>query len=352
MICNLCNKSFGRQGGSFNKHLLKEHNIIDYLSYIIQTEYDNKHPLCSCGCGEKTIFHNNEFKKFIHGHNIYLLSKKIKESRPISEIVELYNEGKTGDEISQIFNIDRSYIFKILSEHSIIRDQSKRKIKYKIDDSIFEIIDNEEKAYWFGFLFADGYINYKKNSITLCLSNKDFNILENFKLFLKTEKEIRKNNKFSSKVVIENKKIANDLKINGLLQAKTHILKFPKIKKNLIRHFIRGYFDGDGCVTYGKKLNKNCSISITSTLNFLKEIDKYIEIHFCYSKRHKGRDNEIYTINSGGIGNLMKFYSYLYKNSNFYMDRKKIKFEDWFKYYFDNFKLNKKTIEMKNNLGL
>jgi hypothetical protein len=57
-------------------------------------------------------------------------------------------------------------------------------------------------------------------------------------------------------------------------------------------------------------------------------------------------------MNTGGICNLMKFYSYLYNNSSFYMDRKKNKSENWFKYYFDNFKLNSKTIEMKNNLGL
>lgn len=52
MKCNLCNKNFGRQGGYFNKHLLREHKIQDFKSYVVLTEFDNIHPLCRCGCGE------------------------------------------------------------------------------------------------------------------------------------------------------------------------------------------------------------------------------------------------------------------------------------------------------------
>lgn len=353
MLCKLCNKKFGRQGGSFNKHILNEHKLKDYLSYTIFVDCNNIHPVCSCGCGQKTTFHNNRFMKFIHGHNAIYESNRIKESRPVEDIINLYNNGMTGDEISNLFKLDRSYIFKILKEESIIRDQSKRKIKYKIDDTVFEKIDSEEKAYWLGFLYADGYINLRKNSISLCLSNCDMNMLDKFNNFLKTDKKIRNNNKNSSKVVIENKKICGDLIKNGLIQAKTHILKFPDIiPKYLIRHFIRGYFDGDGCVTYGKKLGKNCQISITSTLNFLNEIDRYVDINFVYTKRHKERNDKIYTIVSGGICNLIIFYDYLYKDSNILLERKKLKFEEWFKYYFENTNISKKTKELKNKFNI
>ena len=347
MICKLCNETFGRQGGSFNKHLFKDHNISDYKSYIIKIEYNDKYPLCGCGCGCETTYRNNEFKTFIHGHNSALDSKILKESRPNKDIIELYNSGKTGDEISDIFNINRAYIFKILKEYTKIRDFSARKIKYKIDDTIFEKIDNEEKAYWFGFLYADGYINYDKNSITLCLSNIDIDILYNFSKFLKTDKPIRNNNDNSCKVVIENKKITNDLRKLGLIQCKTHILKFPKINKNLKNHFIRGYFDGDGCITYGSKLNKNANVSITSTLNFLKEIDNNIDVNFTYNKRHKDRDDNILTMVSGGIVNIMKFYNYIYKDASIYMCRKKKKFNEWFDFYFSNTKCKPNTIEIK-----
>lgn len=353
MLCKLCNKNFGRQGGSFNKHLLNVHGFQDYLSYILFVDYNNIHPVCLCGCGQKITFHNNKFMKFIHGHNGIYESNRIKESRPVEEIINLYISGMTGDEISNLFKLDRSYVFKILKENSITRNESESKIKFKIDDTIFEQIDSEEKAYWFGFLYADGYVNSSKNSVSLCLSNCDINILEKFNKFLKTDKKIRNNNGNSSKVVIENKKICGDLTRNGLIQAKTHILKFPStISSDLVRHFIRGYFDGDGCVTYGKKLSKNCQISITSTLNFLNEIDKYIDINFVYTKRHKERDDKIYTIVSGGICNLIIFYDYLYRDSNIFLERKKLKFEEWFKYYFENTNISKKTKELKNKFNI
>lgn len=129
-------------------------------------------------------------------------------------------------------------------------------------------------------------------------------------------------------------------------------MTFPKIDKKLINHFTRGYFDGDGCITYGKNIKNPASISITSTMSFLKEIDTEININFSYVKRHKDRDDEIFTITSGGIGNLIKFYVFLYNDSTISMQRKKIKFENWFKNYFNNFKISNKTLELKKLLKI
>lgn len=41
----------------------------------------------------------------------------------------------------------------------------------------FENIDTEEKAYWLGFLYADGYVNANEDKIELCLAEKDFHHL-------------------------------------------------------------------------------------------------------------------------------------------------------------------------------
>ena len=276
MLCKICSKYFGRQGGSFNRHLLSDHGIDDYKSYILIVDFNNQHPLCQCGCNEETTYINNKFKKYKHGHNAYVKSRDIESNRPIELILKLYDSGKTGNQISEILNLDRSYIFKIINRYSKTRDASNCKIQYKIDDSVFESIDSEEKAYWLGFLYADGYLNDSRNSITLALSNIDIDTLLRFKSFLKSDKKIRRNNDNSSKVVIENKKVYKDLIEKGLHQSKTHTIKFPNIVGDLKRHFIRGYFDGDGCITYGKKLSKYATISIVSNMQFLKEIDESI----------------------------------------------------------------------------
>lgn len=78
-------------------------------------------------------------------------------------------------------------------------------------------------------------------------------------------------------------------------------------------------------------------------------MEEISDVKFWLHKRHKERDNEIMTISSGGITNIIKFYHYLYNESSIYMDRKKDKFERWFNWYFDNIKRpHNKTLELKS----
>lgn len=69
----------------------------------------------------------------------------------------------------------------------------------------------------------------------------------------------------------------------GCIPNKSLILKFPDenlVPKNLIKHFIRGYFDGDGCISYSF-LNKEKDIisprlSLLGTENFLNGCMEYL----------------------------------------------------------------------------
>lgn len=352
MICDLCGKNYGRQGGSFNKHLIK-HNIDSYVNYIIISKYNNIRPLCKCGCGKETTLVGINFKDYFHGHNAIDFHNENNKLKPNNTIIDMYLSGISGLKISKLLKLDRTYIYSVLRYNNILKNMSETKRKYKINESIFEKINTEEKAYWLGFLFADGYNHIKKSTVTLSLSDIDFIMLEKFKFFLQTDKPIRKNSEGSHKVVIENKKISSDLKNKGVIQKKTHKLEFPEfLNISLERHFIRGYFDGDGCVTYGKLLNAYSSVSIVSCKKFLDELKKRIDVNFSYNKRHKDRNDEILTLSTGGIKNIMKIYDYFYKDGGVFMPRKKEKFEKWFKWYFENLKSHKKTIELKNNLKI
>jgi len=119
----------------------------------------------------------------------------------------------------------------------------------------------------------------------------------------------------------------------------------------LDNHFIRGYFDGDGCITYGKKINKNCTISIVSNKEFLDTIVKKICINFSYTKRHKQKNDNILTVTTGGIKNILVFYDYIYTNSNIHLIRKKIKFNDWINHYLDSYKIQNKTNKLLNKIN-
>ena len=73
----------------------------------------------------------------------------------------------------------------------------------------------------------------------------------------------------------------------GCVPNKSLILKFPKLSiflnpKDLVKHFVRGYIDGDGCISYvktnPKDINSNYSpsVSILGTKDFLTVLSYYM----------------------------------------------------------------------------
>ena len=58
------------------------------------------------------------------------------------------------------------------------KSASELKRKYPIQEDFFDVIDTEEKAYVLGLLYADGYNNTDRNSVSLSLKESDKEILE------------------------------------------------------------------------------------------------------------------------------------------------------------------------------
>lgn len=138
----------------------------------------------------------------------------------------------------------------------------------------FKYIDSEEKAYWLGFLYADGCITTDKKYIILELSSEDLEHIKRFKDDIQAHQKIRiykRNNIEYARLCIGCKEMVLDLIKVGCIPHKTFNIVFPEaniIPKNLIRHFIRGVFDGDGCISITNRKKKNKIYNIY-TLSFL-----------------------------------------------------------------------------------
>lgn len=130
------------------------------------------------------------------------------------------------------------------------------KRKYDIDEDYFDVIDTQNKAYALGLYYADGSVASNGGTLVrLSLQECDKEILDKLNsefggnrklLFIEYHK---KNKNWSNQycLSISNKKLHNDLIKHGCLPNKSLILKFPTtVPYDLTRHFIRGYFDGDG----------------------------------------------------------------------------------------------------------
>lgn len=166
----------------------------------------------------------------------------------IQKIIELRKSGKGVTEIGKILNIDRVAVSRNLKKLGY--DTSRN----PLIKNIFHIIDTEEKAYWLGFLYADGYVS-KYNQIEVSLSLEDEEHLIKLKQFINTNTNIIKD-EHRCRLLFCSKELANDLAQLGCVNNKSLILQFPteqQVPQELIRHFLRGYVDGDGCLCYTKK---------------------------------------------------------------------------------------------------
>ena len=248
------------------------------------------------------------------------------------EIRDLYLSGKSTTEIAKSYNCNHKTVIEILKSYDIDRrDPSKARQKYNYPTDTFKIIDTEEKAYWLGFLYADGCIS--DNDISIRLHIQDEKHVEKFKSFMQYEAPVKYSRPKVCNITIVNKYIAEDLIDKGCFRKKSSILKFPtenQVPNYLIRHFMRGYFDGDGCLSKDSKRNRYM-FSVLGTLEFISSYQKIlVDICGCnvtkLGQRHPDRCNNNYTMTYGGKQSINNILDFLYKDATVFLDRKYIKY--------------------------
>lgn len=119
---------------------------------------------------------------------------------------------------------------------------------------IFDIIDTAEKAYWLGFIIADGYLNLDKHMLRIKLGDKDKHHLEKFIHFINGNNEMLKSEKHNITgntqwyVSTYSKEIMIALEKLSIEQAKSGHEHIPNIPQEFTRDLIRGLWDGDGFI--------------------------------------------------------------------------------------------------------
>jgi intein/homing endonuclease len=290
------------------RKILFKNNLIDSIEPVRK---------CYFNGGNKDDIKNKVLIKYKNEKNLKILSDEFK-----IPIMSIYNFLRKED----VFNSEYGKQL----HHNKVR-------KYSLNEQYFDNIDCEEKAYFWGILYADGNNSIKKTEIKLNLQEDDHEILIKLNNLLQPTKPIlykptnRINCKSQYALIINSKIISYRLNELGIVPNKTFKVEYPTwLNNDLNRHFIRGYFDGDGCVTFNK-INKQLCISFTGTENMMLGIQRILmdQLDFYKTKlsnRYPERNNNIRSLMYFGNGNSRKFYNYLYNNSKIYMARKKNKF--------------------------
>lgn len=265
---------------------------------------------------------------------------------------ELLEKGYTQTQAADACGIPRKLVTYYINTRNLkVTNKARRSF---INDNYFDIIDTENKAYLLGFILADGSLSEKEKRICINNSIDDLEVIELI------QKEISPLTKIYHKFSQQGVKIRKEqiqIRFNSHHMYNTLVNKynikprktydsefqfnFENIPSNLIHHFIRGYFDGDGSVSFYKYNNTiffNFSFVFNSK-NFTNQVAKIFENKFQIKsviKKYIGKTANWLSLrfnyNRNRTNKIKEIYDYLYNNSNIFLTRKKIKFEQYFEY--------------------
>jgi hypothetical protein len=134
----------------------------------------------------------------------------------------------------------------------------------------------------------------------------------------------------------------------GVVQNKTFSVKYPKIDEKLEKHFLRGYFDGDGCIRTSvdkRDGSRRGDLRIVGgSLNMLNKINERMSKIFGtkINKLYGPKDKEFKYVGWAGMTDIEKIYEGFYSGSNLFLTRKKIIFDEVIKIIKNKKKYRKK----------
>lgn len=247
----------------------------------------------------------------------------------VDRLIKNYQAGYPIDALCKVYKIQESTLFHYLQRRNI---KPNRGSNAHID--FFNSIDTELKAYWLGFVAADGCVWPQSNSLRVGLSRTDYVHLCRLRDALGVRNRIywtrprTKNKRHNVSVLdVRSEGMIADLLALGIKQNKTYNLEWPTIPPNLEHHFIRGYFDGDGSwwIIRGP-WRPNLSFECIGTWSFIKSLqDRLVtgcQLQHTKLKRHH-TTSSVCTVNYGGNLQCLRIANYLYEDATIYLTRKR-----------------------------
>lgn len=272
-------------------------------------------------------------ERLLKSLNLYSKKSSLKITDPIllADITDMYlNKRISTVEIGNKYNVSDVTITSILRRNGIT--VTKKRCRTIINSSYFEQIDTEYKAYFLGLIIADGSVildSKNKKSFALSLVEQDDYVLYSLSKeisdnLLPINKSLYTHRQNMSHLRFSDAEFVSNLEKYGVIPNKTYHTFFPDIPNDLLKHFIRGYFDGDGCVCFTK--NK-LVVSFTGSKIIIPEIiNKLLEANVINRIPAITDRGNFCSTSFAKRQSIINFYNYLYKDSNIYLTRKRDKF--------------------------
>lgn len=247
------------------------------------------------------------------------------------EIVNLYRAGETTSAIGKKYDISATAVGGILKRRNVqMRSPDLARRIYRVNDDFFDSINTQEKAYTLGFIYADGCNYPPRNQVSISQAEQDKDILDKITALIQPQKPLTSahhslSHQLQYRLSIRSAQISRRLKECGVVQRKTFQITFPNwLASQMIPHFVRGYFDGDGYIGVSKY--RNTSLQIVGTESFCSSLQKIflddLNVKTFIQTRYPERNNNIRQLRVGGRKLVLRILDWMHRDSIIHGKRK------------------------------
>lgn len=238
--------------------------------------------------------------------------------------IELIDDKLNYVQLAKKYSTTRPTVRAYAKRLGLHKGNTKRLKSHTLDVTYFDNINTANKAYVLGFIYADG-CNTRKG-LQIGIHEKDKEVLDFIKSELNISNELRyikpfkENWSYKWELSTKSVELSQALTNVGCPPAKSLILKFPDfIADDLMPHFIRGYFDGDGSILICNKGYFRLSF-VSGSKTFIDSLRKYIKEKTNHLlPLYKASGYSLQTSKQEAVKSIVKL---MYTNSTFSMQRK------------------------------
>lgn len=260
-------------------------------------------------------------------------------SEQVAYIIDKYvNENYTLKQLGAEFGCSYGTIRNLLNKNNIQSRGNKQ--GYPRNELYFNQINTPAKAYWLGFMYADGCVHTGRYEISMNIT--DLEHVEKFKNAIgainhkitTTIDERFENAKPLYQFSIKDQQLHTDLIKWGCIPQKSLLLeKIPNIPRDYVSHFIRGYFDGDGSLKYSSARNYY-AINFVGQKLFLTDIKKELGVSHLTIGTDSRKEGTVFRLDISGRKQLVRILNYIYQDSTeeIRLDRKYNRYLDCLKW--------------------
>jgi hypothetical protein len=254
-----------------------------------------------------------------------------------ARVCERYADGESATKLAREVGLSAGGVRNILLRGGVtLRSQSECRRKYDCNHNFFDSIDTQEKSYWLGFLAADGHVHGNKR-LSVKLSAKDRSHIELFSAYLKSNHPIAVYDTHGrpgwpvsrmAHLQINSQQLCEDLTRHGVTPRKTLTLEWPHdLDEDLLRHYLRGYFDGDGCFSLARfkkpQLASQLIFVLTGNRVFLEAAQDFLMEQAGVRKNKIRKAGNVGALAYQGNRQVRRIHDLMYEGATVWLPRKR-----------------------------